>query len=123
MIVGQKRAGADRGKKRGGHFSHPVRNGAWNRGLGVIVGQPRRIAPFLTHDLRWIPWWGMLTPLAPRVSPRLAGLVVRDRVRVGPAGHELVKPGLHGLDRLRPEPENPGPRVLVEPLVGDHQGG
>jgi hypothetical protein len=36
-----------------------VRNSARKWVPGVIVGQPRRIAPFLTHDHRWIPYGGI----------------------------------------------------------------
>ena len=36
-----------------------VRNNACNWVLGMIVGQPRRIAPFLTHDHRYIPCGGI----------------------------------------------------------------
>jgi hypothetical protein len=36
-----------------------VRNSALNRGLGVIVGQARRISPQMTHDHRSIPYGGI----------------------------------------------------------------
>jgi hypothetical protein len=59
MIVGQ--SGQVPAHTRGGTDISPVRlrNSAWNWGLGVIVGQTRRIAPPLTHDLRSIPYGGI----------------------------------------------------------------
>jgi hypothetical protein len=36
-----------------------VRNSTSNWELGIIVGQLRRNAPFLTHDHRWIPYGGI----------------------------------------------------------------
>ena len=50
-----------------------VRNNAWNWVPGVIVGQRRRITPFLTHDRPRIPCGG-ITPIA-------WGSTVPDRVR------------------------------------------
>jgi hypothetical protein len=59
MIVGQ--SGQVPAHTRGGTDISPVRvrKSARNCVLGVIVGQRRRIAPRLTHDLRWIPYGGI----------------------------------------------------------------
>jgi hypothetical protein len=57
--VGQKRSGAWRGKRRGGHFPRSGTKQRLESGAGVIVGQPRRIAPVLTHDHQWIPYRGI----------------------------------------------------------------
>ena len=57
--MGQKRAGAGRSKRRGGHFPRSGTKQRLESGLAVIVGQPRRIAPFLTHDHWCIPYGGI----------------------------------------------------------------
>ena len=41
---------------------------------------------------------------------------------LGPAGLDLVQPGLDRRDRLRPQPEHPRPRVPLQSLVLDDQG-
>ena len=60
-IVGQKRLCAGRDKRRGGHFRHSGTKLRLESRGDVIVGQPRRIAPPLTHDHRWIPRPGSLS--------------------------------------------------------------
>jgi hypothetical protein len=57
--VGQKRSGAGRGKRRGGHFPRSGTKQRLESVLGLIVGQPRRNAPFLTHDHQCIPCGGI----------------------------------------------------------------
>jgi hypothetical protein len=49
-------------------------------GLGLIVGQPRRNAPFLTHGDRWIPYGGTR-----------GGLNGRGFIAGAPAGRPLTK--------------------------------
>ena len=58
-IVGQKRSRAGQGKRRAGHFPRSATKQRLESGLGLIVGQPRRNAPFLTHDHRCIPYGGI----------------------------------------------------------------
>ena len=57
--VGQKRPGAGRDKRRGGHFPRSGTKQRLEPGPGVIVGRPRRIAPRSTHDHRCIPCGGI----------------------------------------------------------------
>jgi hypothetical protein len=58
-LVGQKRPKADRGKWRAGHFPRSDTKQRLESRLGLIVGQPRRNAPFLTHGEWWIPCGGI----------------------------------------------------------------
>ena len=58
--MGQKRSRAGQGKWRAGHFPRSDTKQRLESRLGLIVGQPRRNAPFLTHGERWIPYGGML---------------------------------------------------------------
>jgi catechol 2,3-dioxygenase-like lactoylglutathione lyase family enzyme len=58
-IVGQKRSQADQGTWCDGHFPCPGTKQRLESEPGLIVGQPRRNAPFLTHDDQWIPYGGI----------------------------------------------------------------
>ena len=80
-IVGQKRPKAGRGKRRGGHFPRPGTKPRLESRPGLIVGQPRRNAPFLTHDHRWIPYGGIRR---------------RDRRELNGRDSPLVAPASHG---------------------------
>ena len=57
--MGQKRSRAGRGKRRAGHFPRSGTKLRPESEPGLIVGQPRRNAPFLTHGERWIPYGGI----------------------------------------------------------------
>ena len=57
--MGQKRPEAGQGELRAGHFPRSATKLRLESGLGLIVGQPRRNAPFLTHDHRCIPYGGI----------------------------------------------------------------
>jgi hypothetical protein len=59
QIVGQKRSRAEQGERRGGHFPRSGTKQRLESPHGVSVGQPRRNAPFLTHDQGCIPCGGI----------------------------------------------------------------
>jgi len=58
-IVGQTRPEAGQGEWRAGHFPRSATKQHLESGLVLTVGQPRRNAPFLTHDHRCIPYGGI----------------------------------------------------------------
>ena len=97
-----------------------VRNSARKWVPGVIVGQPRRIAPFLTHDHRWIPYGGIsggppaeIERAGGRRSARSASALRQD------ACTTRVSPGIAGVGAAAVRPRAFGAR----PLSHDERGG
>ena len=85
--MGQMRSRAGRGKWRGGHFPRSDTKQRLESELGLIVGQPRRNAPFLTHGDRWIPYGGTRGELNGRDS------LLARRPPMGKRDIHLARPG------------------------------
>jgi hypothetical protein len=120
-IVGQKRPEAGQGERRAGHFARSATKQRLESGLSLTVGQPRRNAPFLTHDQRCIPYGGI--PAERAETRRNPQRIERTGFTAGaPAGWRAGRPSTKGTFISRGRGTGPPSRrwrIVVRAMARD----